>query len=351
MEIKDTALSWFRPAGNNPEERKNNPTYHQIMRLLEWGLAQDEAYWDFGFPYLTQALPALRSGTAYTISPENVGKSIFLCNLGYGVLTNTEGAYWLDFTLDDSVEDRLGYLLARAGNLPINLIKQAGAASDEDKLTRKKAFRDFYLSHGGRYRVVGTSELGTPLFVEDDGKEEELRYSVEAVCEIVREVRSELGEEAKLLVTIDGFHDLDLENHSSDENQRLAQKSLALKRLATQTNSLIWMTAHTRKDSRRRGVTADVLKGEGRILYDAKVITQLYSDLNLNRDNATIFWEETTLAGGATKLPVLELDLSKNKAGSFKGILFYLSQPAKATIHEASEMDQEFYRGLLFSKN
>lgn len=326
------------------EALEQNRTHQQLKALLRHGLEQHENYWNFGFPLFTKAFPSLRSGTAFVVAPENVGKSMFLINLGCKILEHNPDAYWLDFSLDDSVEDRLGYLLACSGDLPINLMKQAGGAPEEEKQRRKEAFSSFYRRFGNRYLLEGESSL-----LPEDPDAEGPAYQAERVAQVIEQARAEIGEDKKLFVTVDSFHDLDLAGRAEDENDRLAQKSKLLKRCAHRSNSLIFMTAHTRKDSRRRGLTSDVLKGEGRILYDAKAVLLLYSDLNLNQENATIFWEERLPDGMTEKRPVHEVTIRKNKAGENGILLFYNYEPRRARDFEVDEDTQSWYRSLLFN--
>ncbi len=108
------------------------------------------------------------------------------------------------------------------------------------------------------------------------------------------------------------------------------------------------MTAHARKDCRRRGVTSDVLKGDDAPLFHGVVISHLYSDLNLNRDNAVVFWQDED--DPAVKLPVLEIDILKSKVGSFRGVIYELFDPRRCLIAEADDINQALFRGMVYSK-
>ncbi len=314
----------------------------QLKYVNEIGLAQARPYWNFGqFQRLNRALPTLRSGLWYHVSPENIGKSQFQINLGWQILSSSEDTYWLDFTLDDTIEQRFSYLLARVGNMPINLVLQAGNAEEEERETRRKAFSYFTQNFRTRYRVEGLTS--NPEVLSDTP-----RFTAEWVCRHVVEARQAIGPEAKLWVTIDGFHDLDLEERISEENERQKRKSEVLRFCANDHDALFMMTAHPRKDSRRRGMTADILKGDDAPLMHARVITHLFSDVNLNRDNAVVYWEDPTEADH--RLPVHEVDILKNKAGGFKGVLFYNFDPRRCLDFEVDEDQQQMYRGMIYVK-
>lgn len=315
-------------------------TKAQLKVVRDQGLQQSEPYWDFGYPILSETLCDLKRGLWFLVAPENVGKSMFQINLGYNVLKSNEKGYWLDFSLDDSVEDRLGYLLACTGDLPISLIRRAGAAPEEQKQLREQAMVDYFKKYGNRYCLIGIEE-------SKEGVDNDNIYDINHIVSRIELARQQLPEDAKLFVTVDGFHDLN-SNGYSEETSLQKYKSQRLKRCASETNSLIVLSAHTRKDSRRRSITADVMKGEDTPAFDSKVISHLYSDVNLNRESADVWWEDNEQPN--KKLPVHELDILKNKGGPDKKVIFYNYLPAKCWDYEVSEEFQEVYREMVFRK-
>ncbi|HYT43156.1 MAG TPA: hypothetical protein VEP90_12495, partial [Methylomirabilota bacterium] len=301
-------------------------TKAQLKAVRDQGLQQSEPYWDFGYPILNETLCDSKRGLWFIVAPENVGKSMFQINLGYNVLKSNEKGYWLDFSLDDSVEDRLGYLLACTGDLPISLIRRAGDAPEDQKQLREQAIVTYFKKYGSRYCLMGVSD--------DEKYNSDDIYDVNRVVDRIRLARQQLNDvdiEAKLFVTIDSFHDLNSPGHS-EELSLQKYKSQLLKRCASETNSLILLSAHTRKDSRRRSITADVMKGEDTPAFDCKVISHLYSDVNLNRDTADIWWEDHEQPN--KKLPIHELDILKNKWGSEKKVIFYNYMPSRCWDYE-----------------
>src|SRR5579872_1210854 len=97
-------------------------TDKQLASVFKRGLEKKAPYWNFGYPILTQCVCDLESGLFFIVAPENVGKSQFQVNLGYNVLRCNENTYWLDFMLDNNTANRISYLLACAGDLPIGLV-------------------------------------------------------------------------------------------------------------------------------------------------------------------------------------------------------------------------------------
>jgi hypothetical protein len=303
------------------------------------GLQVTEPHWNFGqFEKLGASLPQLRAGIWYHIAPENVGKSMWMINLAWQILQNNENCYWLDFSLDDSKDMRYSYILARTGEMPIGLTLRAGDASLEDRQLRTSEIGKFAKNWSTRHKVFAT-------YRQKDGQPVEPPRHAERIIDCIKEARKQIGPDAKLWVTIDGFHDIRLEARAQDENERQRIKSQMFKDAAPMYDAMIMMSAHCRKDSRRRGMNADSFKGDDSVLYDAVVVTTVYSDVNLNREAAELSWQQE---GSERKLPVHEIDIQKNKAGGNKDVLFYNFLPERCWDFEVDEATQTFYRSLLF---
>ena len=313
-------------------------TQDQLFHVYTIGLAQAKPVWNFGYSKLTEAFPTLTNGLWYVLSPENVGKSMLQLNIGFKVLQNNWDAYWLDFTLDDGVERRLEYLLACSGNLPINLIHQAGDATEDQKEKRRGAFDFFNKTYGTRYHLFGSS---------NNPNSDEFSYSTEWITDVVAAARKQIGPDAKLFVTVDSFHDMDLVEKSSDAHDKLAKKSSQFKRSASEDNVLYMLTAHTTKNSRKRGQTADAIWGTAQLAYDALIMTHLFSDVNLNREKAVVFWYCQDKPN--QMMPVHELDIIKNKAGSKKDVIFFNFYPYNCRDTEADDTTQLYYRNCIYA--
>ena len=317
----------------------------QLLAFHDSGFEQASHYWNFGYEQLTQAVPTLREGLFHIFAPENVGKSQAVLNIGYGALTNDEDVYWLDFSLDDGEEDRLSYLMARAGKITINLAKQAAEATPEEKQQRHEAIKEFYQTYGERYRLFSDSSRSD----DDEDEPEGFQYTIEWITRIVGWARDEIGPEKKLLVTIDSFHDVGLQARHADEMDRLSQLSVAFKKSSKQSDCLYLFSTQTRKDSRKRNVTPDALLGCARILFDARVMVYAYSDVNLNQNKASVFWVDQDKP---TELqPVLELHFKKNKAGSFKGVALLEHERDTATLREPDAGTRAYYQQCLYASD
>lgn len=315
-----------------------NISRQQIKSVFERG-AKSTKVWDFGsYRKMGQSFPELRSGLCYIVAPENWGKSILQLNIARQLVTANSNCYWLDFSLDDSLHQRYGYIIAGYLNKPISYILSAGSLTEEESTARKELFINFAKDWAPRYRPYASDldPTGVPVYVP---------RTVQEISEILYKARKELGAEPLILCTIDGFHDLVYAGRANDENERQRNKSMILKTTAHETNTLLIATAQARKGSRAHNVDADILKFDNAALFDAVVVLTLYSDVAANKSNAEIFWIKDK---DYVQLPVFEVTVQKNKVGSFRGSIFYVALPEHAAVKECEPEDQDYYQELVF---
>ena len=121
------------------------------------------------------------------------------------------------------------------------------------------------------------------------------------------------------------FHLLTTESWSDSGFERIKKMSHELKALAVSTNSTVISTVELRKLQKGQKADNNDLAGSGSLSYDANGIAMLYSELD-NDPGSTKFFRH----GYSTKKnPIIECNISKNKIGSFKGIMYgklYASQ-------------------------
>lgn len=307
------------------------------------GLTEEAKYWNFGYPMLSDAFPALRSGIGLIFANENIGKSAFACNIGVNTLMNDPNTFWMDFSLDDSEDDRFGYLLACYGKIKINDIKNSADSTKEQKEKRKLVYSNWSKNFGERYEIVALSD-DEDIDLEDPSNTPEIRYA-EYIGELIQDARKQIGKDAKLLVTIDGFHDVEtMEN--LDELVKQKVKGTKLNEAASRANALIISTAHQIKHTRSRAVSTDDMYGAAALKYRAKFLIHLYSEYKELEDNANIVWQ---LSDGDTEkiMPVVEAKIAKNKAGDFGGRIFYNFLPANCYMQEADTVEQKVFASYI----
>lgn len=329
-------MSAATPSPVFPKHLKGSPIETALVDLYARGLEQSEPYWNFGWPRLTEAFPTLRSGLGLIFSSENVGKSMVVANWGLQALRHNADAYWLEFSLDDSRDYRLGYILAAYGGIPIDLVHLAGHRDEATRAQRTAAFSGFTRDFGQRYR----------LFAPSQDTHEPALTDVDWITAQVAQARAELGPDAKLFVTVDSFHDVEVNERFTDEARQQKLKAKRFKESAAASDAFYLMTAHQNKHNRGRGANSDLMKGEGSLKFQALIVMALYCEVADKRALADIYHTHPDCEND--KLPVLELTVLKNKTGSFRDVLFYEAFQSQCQIEEASPENQDYYRDCIF---
>ena len=84
------------------------------------------------------------------------------------------------------------------------------------------------------------------------------------------------------------------------------------------------------------------LKKQGAVLH-------LVLMLNLYKERLNIYWEMADVRSPdqTIKMPILEMDISKNKYSSYKGREYARFMPDKATFYEATDEEKRIYQQMM----
>lgn len=303
---------------------------------------------DYGFPIFNDATEGLDRGVVLIAGPPNLGKSIVVESLDHNVLAFNDNVALLDFTLDDSVDDRITKAIARIARIPINWSKMP-FKSDVTNAARESRDRAYE-----KWTELTTTR-GNSLRIIDQTNFDNTGRCLSTICSVVRAVR-EKQPDKKLVISIDGFHNVVVDDlRSSDENYRNAHLSSTLDNLAAETHSVILATAHTPKGSARRGLDSSAVKGSGQMGYDARIIATIFSDLKVNRGKRQVYHQcdlpHLAPPNNIKELPVIELDIVKSKASSFSNVIFYPAWPEYAYMEEGTLTRQKEWADMILGKS
>lgn len=297
-------------------------------------------YLDFGWPLLNKAISGLEKGVFLIPAPANLGKSTVLLNIYSNIIVNNPDVFVVDFSLDDSREERFRNSIARLAKIPINWVTLPYDIPDAAKIARKAAAKQW---HG---------DIMPQLQIIDETGVDNTARNFSTIRSLVEAYREKLPSTLKLVVVIDGFHNIIVDEMPyADDVKQGKYLSTEMKNLAFSTNTVILASAQTPKGSLRRGLTQDSVKGNGAATYDAKVIAPIFSDFAVNRGAAEVYHDAVLPHSGLStpvRLPVIELDFAKNKAGSFKDIIFYRFYPEYAYVEEAPDQWQTSWKKVVY---
>jgi replicative DNA helicase len=291
-----------------------------------------------GSQILDQGLEGLQPGWHVMAADSNVGKSAFLTWLETNLIRKNKDSYVLSLSLDDPEQEKFARIAATWGRVPINCIRRPTNYSENaGMLQRRGAAIEAVRGVSDRYTVLG-SNFQTPKGPASD---------IDAIEWIIQQALTNLEEEAlqsgkrkKLVVIVDNFHDTTTASRKVRDEGKFEYFASRYADLAIKYNIALVSTAELRKINGYKRPMVDDIRDSAKIKYEAKSIWMCFNEVSLRGESANIYYE---LDGNPTRQPVYELQVAKNKYGSYKGRIFYLFHPHMAWFQEADPAAQKAF--------
>ena len=207
-------------------------------------------------------------------------------------------------------------------------------------------------------REIGIKELSENMhFRVMDGNDtyddnDELKYpgmkTVEDIEDFIigyRDFVKSLDPENEVAIAIDALDDLRFKNERGmDENTRMSEISKSIKRWKNQYKIPIFVNKHLRKLNQTKRPVLDAVKSTIEIIYDANIVWLLHNDVSKSGQAATVFYTDYD---SIEKMPVMEVNWSKNKKSSYKGTMFFTFTPNFSRIEEVDEETARRYMDII----
>lgn len=245
----------------------------------------------------------------------------------------------LYFSLDDTASKIIPRVIAKEQQIPISVVSKPrryqNIMSDPnvDRETYEK-YNDYL-----HKRSEGLEMLRSHVadFSVLDGTQFATGEDILTFCEEYQAYLKQQDPPRNLIVGIDSVADVTFNRHFNTENEYNNFTSRELKKWAAEVLKVpIFGTMHLRKiDVKKRPTISDV-KESGRWVYEADMVFLLHNDVSINKEAAAIY----VLGENGEKIPIIELDWSKNKQSSFKGRTYVMFQPDYSRITELTEEQQ-----------
>lgn len=245
-------------------------------------------------------------------------------------------AYVLYFSLDDNSEDLLPRVVAIDQRIPVNAVKAPKKYQDDLQVMVRRNAGIKKLTQMSKHFKIVDSRKGTSVeFIEKEIKRHQMELAMD-------------DESYKLVVIIDNFHDITVEemNFRGDGNAKYDYIAGELSRLCTQYDIPVVCTAEFRKLNGNRRPTPDDLRETVKIQYEAKAIILCYNEVGIRGEASTIYWQKPD---NPYKQPVLELKIGKNKYSSYKNRIFMEFMPEMSYLKEASEASTRKYNQMILT--
>lgn len=276
----------------------------------------------------------LYPGFIVVAGDSNLGKTAFMTNLAWNIIVNNDDVYVMDFSLDDSMPDKLGRMIACSGNITINAVKNPKNYINYPLMLarRKRAIVNLY-SLTDRYIAFDAS---TTNFVE------EIQEKILSTLIYFDEHKIN----KKIVVFIDNFHDMEIK-----ESPGMAMKekfdSLAqwCQDFTAKYDIVLICSAELKKLNGSRRPQLDDVREAVKIKYSAKATLLVYNELHYKKEASNVYY---TIANNPYKQPIFEVHFAKNKYHSYKGRVFFEFHPDMALMKECDPQVQKAYTNIVY---
>lgn len=291
----------------------------------------DELCWPIagirsGYTVIDEAVDTFKPGLYIFAGGTGTGKSSFLNNLMFGFLSNNKETCGLHFSYDVNYLEQVGKYLALSSNLPLDLIKNPSKISEDDLEKRFEGLEKL-------------EEIQSRLIILDQN------HDVQKIDQIENEIIS-LKEEypdLPIVIAIDPISQLIDTTHAYGE-ERDSYFVVELKRMARVYGVVVLMGVDLDIGAREYRPKLSQLEKKVALMYGAEFIGLLYNDTLNNFDTPLLEWEWATKD---TMIPIIELNIVKNKSSSYLGRLFYRFYGSQCRYKECVKAENEYYNEMI----
>jgi DNA primase catalytic core len=261
----------------------------------------------------------------------NVGKTGFMFELALRLAKNNENIMVLFMSIDDSRQQAIARLVALESGLKINQVSHPiqNTLLEEERQSLDVGWRSIRkLVEDGKFSIKDNSHGNTLDFAEG----------------WIRWVRENYPEK-EICFFLDNFHKLGDEK-SKEERIRFKHASARIHAMKNKLHFTAICTMELRKfigsGGAQRPSLQDISESK-QMEYDNNMIGMVYSDVHARRQDAKVFWMDSS-SGDEVKKPVFEIDIQKNKISEFKGTLYYKFSPEYSKFYEESGEEMAEWR-------
>lgn len=306
---------------------------------------------DWGYECLNKAMEGLNTGVHIVAGESNVGKSAFLMQLAERisscnkVLTErvTKKAFVLYFSLDDTNNELLPRMVAIDQRIKINAVRfPKKYEHNQDFMDKREA---------GFENLKNNVEF---LAMRDSNEGSSIEHIKKISHEYIEWLEMKEPGVYTLVIMIDNFHDISVDAKGySEDNARYDYIAGELTDLSNRLDAPVLCSAEFRKINGGKRPTREDIRSSGKIAYEAKAILLCHNDVGSKKEQAGVFWElddqshKDEEENEPVKMPVWEVDLDKNKFGSYKGRMYWRFVPEMSSFFEASDAENVKFTQML----
>lgn len=303
-------------------------------------LSNSDIYWDkiVSIKYVGEeqvydlTIPYTHNFIANDICVHNTA---FLSQIAWQTSVNNPNAYVMDFSLDDSMADKLSRVAACSGKVIINAVKTPLNYTQYPlMLVRRKNALINIRNNVSNYRAYDAT---FSTFIEDIEKEIERMLIYFKSNNI----------DKQLVVCIDNFHDLNtISKPNMSDKEKYDFMAQWCADVSIKYDIIMLCTGELKKINGNRRAMLDDLRESVKIKYEAKAILLVYNEVHYKGENANIYFMRNN---NPFKQPIFEVHFAKNKFNTFKGRVFFEFFPEMALMKECDPTTQKNFTNQLYS--
>lgn len=302
----------------------------EMRELVDDQRARNRSYLGLltNFPLLMERLSGFQKEFYLITGGVGMGKSTFATQLAWDLANLNPDLTVIFFSLDLNRLDVTAKIVAQAGELPVDYVRNPYSMRSDIEGKRHEALQ-----------TVGKMSNRLILIDESSG-----RLFIDDIKKYVK--RTRLERTGDVAVIIDPIFKIQLRNQSQMSfNERCNLLSAELKSLAAVEGVTVIASAGLPKAiSSRRPVKEDLEEIMG-LLYDPYAVFFLYCDYLNNFDTPFLEWEWGK--EDSFMIPITEVFIAKNKMGSVNSRIFFRYFEAYSKFKECAPQEVENYSAMI----
>ncbi|MBW7874558.1 MAG: hypothetical protein H3C47_01065 [Candidatus Cloacimonetes bacterium] len=280
-----------------------------------------------GYKHLDEMGGGFRDGIYLFAGGAGVGKTSFLSNLLFQFMQLNPQAMGLMYSLDQSYLDLVARLFALAADLPVDMIRNPRQIKEREEL--EKRLQGFEVLNGIKERL-------TILDQSHDS------FSLKDIESQLAPIRDEALNEP-IILAVDPVMDLYIPG-VRDEKEKSYIIMEELKRLARKYKACVIVSMHTDLAARQNRPTLEEVQSKAGLVYGADLVGLLYNDSLNQFETPFLEWEWGT---ENLMVPLVELNIVKNKHNRDLGRLFFRFYNAQTRYRECTKAENDHYNEML----
>ena len=255
------------------------------------------------------------------------GKSSFVTQIFFNLLTNNQDMVGLFFSMDLSYLDLVARLYAISSQLTLEQVRNPSSIKDEDDLRNREEGLKVMESLQDRIILVDQS------------------HGIHSFDDVIKqmEILRTDNPNTPMVVAIDPISNL----RTSEPGGRVEKIDYMVSELKSKARLLstaILLSSPLISGTRKERPHISNLESQPSLVYDTDLVALLYSDVLTNGETPFLEWEFGT---EDLMVPIIEMNVVKNKNAPFMGRLFYRFFQSGTRYKECGIDENSYYNEMI----